>query len=67
MLTNDLLYESNDSRDMRKGSMSPDSLVRVLNEVPEGCRLGQVLLVPVGEILWLSAGNSKRESISTHW
>ena len=41
LLTNDLLYESKDSREIEKGSIS-DSLVRVLVEVPEGLeRLGQ--------------------------
>jgi hypothetical protein len=35
-LTNDLLYESNDSLDIVNGSLSKDSLVRVLDDVPEG-------------------------------
>ena len=34
-LTNDLLYESNDSREIEKGSIS-DSLSRVAVDVPEG-------------------------------
>jgi hypothetical protein len=39
--TKDLLYESNDSRDMGNGSIS-DSLLPVLVEVPEGwVRFGQ--------------------------
>ena len=47
-LTNDLLYESKDSREMENGSIS--SLLRVLIEVPDGCdRLGQKPFFSGGE------------------
>jgi len=48
-LTNDLLYESKDSRDIGNGSMS-DSLFPVLIEVPEGWdRFGQKPFFSGGE------------------
>jgi len=47
-MSNDLLYESKDSREMENGSIS--SLLRVLIEVPDGCdRLGQKPFFSGGE------------------
>lgn len=54
-LTNDLLYESNDSREIEKASIS-DSLSRVPVEAPEGFDLrGQKLFFSGGEGLVTSA------------
>jgi len=51
-ISNDLLYESNDSRDIENGSIS-DSLLPVLVEVPEGLDL-------FGQKLFFSGGDGGR-------